>query len=211
MWNHLLRWRGTDWQFHTNMYQLTSDGKAVLATDGLGDQQMPYYQKDGDLESFAASGDYWLVRLVNAGPPIRAGEAIVGRENVDASKSQSWVYLTGQRRVRKLPNPCCDTPTPAAAGVMSFDEIEVFTSSSRAFRLEAARQEEMIVPYNGNPLAATQNRRRGSVQEPPEPGLRALGAASSLVCRGDPERGQTSSGIKEPLLLRRGHLDVPVG
>ncbi|OGB67030.1 MAG: hypothetical protein A2496_02105 [Burkholderiales bacterium RIFOXYC12_FULL_60_6] len=152
MWNHLLRWRGTDWQFHTNMYQLTSDGKAVLATDGVGDQQMPYYQKDGDPESFATSGEFWLVRLVNAGPPIRAGEAIVGRENVDPSKSQSWVYLTGQRRVRKLPNPCCDTPTPAAAGVMSFDEIEVFTGRLERFDWKLLGKKEMVVPYNSNRL-----------------------------------------------------------
>jgi len=40
MWNHLLRWRGTSWQFQTNMYQLTTDGKAVLTTDGVGDQQI---------------------------------------------------------------------------------------------------------------------------------------------------------------------------
>lgn len=150
MWNHLLRWRGTSWQFHTNMYQLTADGKAVLATDGVGDQQMPYYLPDGSPEQF--KGDFWLVRLVNAGPPIRAGEAVVGRENIDASKAQAWVYLTGQRRVRKLPNPCCDTPTPAAAGVMSFDEIEVFTGRLERFDFKLLGKKEMIVPYNSNRL-----------------------------------------------------------
>jgi hypothetical protein len=152
MWNHLLRWRGASWQFQTNMYQFTADGKAVLTTDGTGDQQMPYYLPDGSPEKFAAAGDFWLVRLVNAGPPIRAGEAIVGRENVDSAKSQGWVYLTGQRRVRKLPNPCCDTPTPAAAGVMSFDEIEVFTGRLERFDFKLVGKKEMIVPYNGNRL-----------------------------------------------------------
>jgi len=152
MWNHLLRWRGSAWQFHTNMYQLTADGKAVLATDGIGDQQMPYYLPDGSPEQFASRGDYWLIRLVNSGPPIRAGEAIVGRENIDAAKAQAWVYLTGQRRVRKLPNPCCDTPTPAAAGVMSFDEIEVFTGRMERFDFKLVGKKEMIVPYNSNRL-----------------------------------------------------------
>jgi len=153
MWNHLLRWRGTSWQFNVNMYQLTSDGRAVLATDGMGDQQMPYYLPDGSAEKFAqGSGDFWLIKLINAGPPIRAGEAIVGRENVEPSKSQGWVYLTGQRRVRKLPNPCCDTPTPAAAGVMSFDEIEVFTGRLERFDFKLVGKKEMIVPYNGNRL-----------------------------------------------------------
>ena len=152
MWNHLLRWRGTAWQFQTDMYQLTADGKSVLATDGVGDQQMPYYLPDGSPEKFAQSGDFWLVRLVNAGPPMRAGEAIVGRENVDPAKGQAWVYLTGQRRVRKLPNPCCDTPTPAAAGVMSFDEIEVFTGRLERFDFKLLGKKEMLVPYNSNRL-----------------------------------------------------------
>jgi hypothetical protein len=127
MWNHMLRWRGTSWELSINQYQLTADGRAVLTTDGRAEQQMPYYFPDGSAESFAKSNEFWLIRLLNAGPPIRAGEAILGHENLDGSKSQAWVYLTGQRRVRKLPNPCCDTPTPAAAGVMSFDEIEVWT------------------------------------------------------------------------------------
>lgn len=150
MWNHQLRWRGTSWQFHTNMYQLTTNGRAVLTTDGIGDQQMAYYLPNGSVENH--DGSYWQVRLINYGPPIRVGEAIVGNENIDATKSQAWVYLTGQRRVRKLPNPCCDVPTPAAAGVMSFDEVEVFTGRMDRFDFKLLGKKEMIVPYNSNSL-----------------------------------------------------------
>ncbi|MGM9490324.1 DUF1329 domain-containing protein [Ideonella sp. YS5] len=150
MWNHVLRWRGSSWQFHIDSYQLTADGKAVLTTDGVGDQQMPYYLPDSGPDKFG--GEFWLVKLTSSGPPIRAGEAIVGRENLDFTKSQAWVYLTGQRRVRKLPNPCCDTPTPAAAGVMSFDEIEVFTGRLDRFDWKLVGKKEMVVPYNGNRL-----------------------------------------------------------
>jgi len=60
------------------------------------------------------------------------------------------VYLTGQRRVRKLPNPCCDTPTPAAAGVMSFDEIEVWTGRLDRFDWKLVGKQEMVIPYNAN-------------------------------------------------------------
>ena len=150
MWNHLLRWRGTSWQFQTNMYQLTTDGKAVLTTDGVGDQQMPYYLPEGAPDSW--NGDFWLIRVVNSGPPIRAGEAVAGRENLDYGKTQSWVYLTGQRRVRKLPNPCCDTPAAVSAGVMSMDEIEVFTGRFDRFDWKLIGKQEMIVPYNTNRL-----------------------------------------------------------
>lgn len=152
MWNHLLRWRGTTVQLDINQYQLTADGRAVLTTDGSIEQQMPYYFQDGSPEQFAKSDEFWMIRLKNSGPPIRAGEALVGRNNIDGGKDQAWVYLTGQRRVRKLPNPCCDTPTPATAGVMSFDEIETWTGRLGRFDWKLLGKQEMFIPYNGNRL-----------------------------------------------------------
>lgn len=152
MWNHILRWRGTSWQMHLTMHQMTADGKPVLTTDGIADLQSPYYFRDGSPEEFAKHNEYWMIRLVNSGPPIRAGEAITGRVNIDGNKDQSWVYLTGQRRVRKLPNPCCDTPTPSTAGVMSFDELEGWTGRIDKFDWNIVGKKEMYIPYNGNKL-----------------------------------------------------------
>jgi hypothetical protein len=152
MWNHVLYWRGTSWQFLTNQYQLTTEGKPVLTTEGVADVQMPYYFPEGTPEQFGKSGEFWMIRLINTGPPIRAGEAITGRLNIDGDKTQSWVYLTGQRRVRKLPNPCCDTPTPSTAGVMSFDELGVWNGRIDRFDWKIVGKKEIYVPYNGNRL-----------------------------------------------------------
>lgn len=148
MWNHLLRWRGEAWHIDIHGVLSTASGRHVLTVDGRGDHQMPYYFKDGSLDAF--NGEYWMIRLINAGPPIRAGEAITGRNHLDDEKSQAWVYLTGQRRVRKLPSACCDTPTPATAGVMSFDELEVFSGRLDRFNWKLVGKKEMIVPYNSN-------------------------------------------------------------
>ncbi len=147
MWNHTLYWRGVAWQFRVNQYLLTSAGKSVLSTVGDADQQMPYYNMSLGPKW---DGGYWFIRLVNAGPPIRAGEAIVGRQNLDFDKTLSWVYLTGQRRVRKLPESCCDTPTPATAGVMTFDELETFTGRFDRFDWKLIGKKEMYIPYNTN-------------------------------------------------------------
>jgi hypothetical protein len=124
-----------------------------MTSDGIGDQQMPYYFPDGSPEAFEKlGGPYWQIRLLNVGPAIRAGEAIDGGTKLDGTKDEAWVYLTGQRRVRKLPNPCCDTPTPAAAGVLSFDEIEVWTGRLDHFDWKIAGKKEMFIPYNDNKL-----------------------------------------------------------
>ena len=149
MWNHKLAWRGAAWEAEFNQYQITADGKVVLATSGTIKQSMPYYYEDG-ADKFG--GYYWQVNLVNDGPPIRAGEMIAGREHFDPSKLAAYVYLSGQRRVRKLPNACCDTPTPASAGMMSFDEISVFTGKTDLFDWKLVGRKELLVPYNNNRL-----------------------------------------------------------
>jgi hypothetical protein len=150
MWNHLLHWRGTSWHWDQHGYLITADGKRVLTVDGSAYQQMPYYIEDASPQKW--DGDYWDIHMVDAGPPIRAGEGITGRENINDDRTQSWVYLTGQRRVRHLPNPCCDTPTPASAGIMGFDDLQVFQGRLGRFDWKLLGKKEMYIPYNTNKL-----------------------------------------------------------
>jgi hypothetical protein len=148
MWNSRLRWRGESYQLQFNNYQLTPEGKRVLVTEARNDYQFPYYAPEGAPDKFG--GEYSLVRSLNSGPAIRAGEAITGRSNVNEDSSQVWVYLTGQRRVRKLPSACCDTPGAFAAGLVSFDEIEGFAGRMDRFDWKLVGKQEMLIPYNSN-------------------------------------------------------------
>lgn len=148
IWNHELRWRPpvVKWEkFHG--YMVTADGRLVPVNESTNEQQMPYYAQNGEGKF---QGEYWLVRTFNSGPPVRSGEGIVGRLNLDESKTGTWVYLTGQRRVRKLPNSCCDTPTPFSAGLASFDEVTVFTARKDRFDWKLIGKKEMFIPYNSN-------------------------------------------------------------
>ncbi|MBT0569744.1 DUF1329 domain-containing protein [Curvibacter sp. CHRR-16] len=147
--NNELHWRGEAWQTDFRGYMGTGNGQVVLSVQGIGDFQMPYYA-NGQADKF--SGESWMIRLVNSGPPVRAGEAITGRQNLDPDKTSVWVYLTGQRRVRKLPNACCDTPAPATSGVASFDEIDVFSGRGDRFDWKIVGKREMLIPYNSNRL-----------------------------------------------------------
>ncbi|MBI5441597.1 MAG: DUF1329 domain-containing protein, partial [Deltaproteobacteria bacterium] len=156
MWNHLLRWRGESWQWDMQSFLITAAGQRVMTVDAVGDYAMPYYFRDGSPEKWK-SGEYVMVRLINAGPPIRAGESILQRSHLDENKTEAWVYLTGQRRVRKLPNACCDTPTPAAAGVAGFDDLEGWYGRIDRFDWKLAGKKEMYVPYNGNKLFQPKN------------------------------------------------------
>ena len=153
MWNHVLRWRGMSFEHYSNWYQILADGRAVEVTDAVTAEQLPYYKKDGNLAQFESEGKpFWEVAIRNIGPPLRAGEALLAHEQLDQSKTQTWVYLKGQRRVRKLPNGCCDTPTPAAAGVMTFDEMYTWTGKMDRFDWKLVGKQEMYIPYNANRL-----------------------------------------------------------
>ncbi|MES2265049.1 MAG: DUF1329 domain-containing protein [Pseudomonadota bacterium] len=147
MWNSVLFWRGAAYQTGTQAFLGTSDGNIVMTVDGGIDQQFPYYD-ESYRDKF--NGEWLQARVINYGPPIRAGEALLVRNNFDDSKTRGYVYVTGQRRVRRLPNLCCDTPSPASAGVMTFDEIGVFTGSLERFNWKIVGKKEIIVPYNTN-------------------------------------------------------------
>jgi hypothetical protein len=151
MWNHILRWGGEAVKYVGNWYVISADGRAVLVSDTVDEQQFPYYYKDGNADAFdKGDGNHWFVRITTVAPSIRKGEALLAHENVDANKLSTWVYMTGQRRVRKLPNACCDAPTPAASGVMSFDEIYTWTGRLERFDWKLVGKKEIYVPYNNN-------------------------------------------------------------
>lgn len=152
MWNHILHWRGYAFEQPMTNALTSADGRHVVTAIGDSQIQMPYYDPKSDLDTYKSkfNGDYWLFRMVNDGPPIRAKEAVIGRENLDPSKSRTWVYLTGQRRVRMLPNACCDTPTPAAAGVAGFDDLQVWLGRLDRFDWKLVGKKEMLIPYNAN-------------------------------------------------------------
>ncbi|HEY3565678.1 MAG TPA: DUF1329 domain-containing protein [Casimicrobiaceae bacterium] len=159
MWNHLLRWRGESVHSDYRQYQLTSDGRTILTREGTIEHQFPYYYRDGSAATF--KGDYWVLRITDTGPPIHVGEMLVGRANVDEATSKLWVYLTGQRRVRRLPVTCCDVPAPPTSGLMSLDEIAVWQGRLTRFDWKIVGKREMYVPYNAN--GALQPPRDGDV------------------------------------------------
>jgi len=150
MLNTQVRWRGTAWNQQSTGYQVTADGRPVLVHAVNVDNIAPYYYREEKAENF--DGAYWMVRVSTSGPAIRAGEAILGHLLLDESKTATWVYLTGQRRVRKLPNSCCDTPHPTSAGIVSFDEIETFAARLDRFDWKLVGKKEMYIPYNSNRL-----------------------------------------------------------
>src|SRR5690554_2559450 len=75
MWNHQLRWRGGDLTHPDNWYQTLADGRRVLISDAVVDEQVPYYFQDSNLDEFLNENDpFWKVLIE------RSEERRVGKE-----------------------------------------------------------------------------------------------------------------------------------
>lgn len=148
MWNHLLKWQGQAMHFFFNTYIFTGDGKRVLVSNSEAWLRWPYYSRE---VSSTPVKETQMARLVTHGPPQKAGEALLMRDTTDPVNGRpSWQYLTGQRRVRKLPNATYDTPSFVTSGVSNFDEIGVFSGPMDRYDWKIVGKKEMLVPYNNN-------------------------------------------------------------
>ncbi len=152
MWNHLLRWRGVSFSYEATQYLLTSKGQQILLTRSTGNAQMPYYYEEGSWDDFSKSQEFWIYRVNTQAPPRRAGEALALRFNLNGDNDRGWTYLQGQRRVRRVPNPCCDSPNPQSGGLGTYDETQVWNGRIDRFDWELVGKKELYVPYNVNRL-----------------------------------------------------------
>jgi hypothetical protein len=150
MWNSTLAWGGEAMDYDFRIYITTADGQRVLAGNVLVENQWPFFAKDGSPENMRNFHQY---RLTVNGPPQKAGEALILQETPDQFNGrQVWQYLTGQRRVRKLPNAAYDTPSFVTSGVSNFDEISLFDGPMDRYDWKLVGKKELIVPYNSNKI-----------------------------------------------------------
>lgn len=149
MWNVMVRYVGICTEMLSHHYMVATDGKPVLLGDTYGLLDFFYYHKGMTPEKLGKTINF--VRSYQQGPPIRVGEGFMQQNGYDDESTQAWVYLTGQRRTRKLPNPCCDTPAPQVAGVVSLDDYEVYYGTHlERFDWILKGKKEIYVPYNSN-------------------------------------------------------------
>lgn len=149
MFNHILRVRGdAPLLFNGRTYLVTADSKrtVISETEAMtsGPTGFPSFKAEG------WNGTYDMIRVNTLSPVIRAGEQLVVRENLDHAKSEIYAYLPGQRRVRRLPSLCCDSPSAATGGIANVDDTAVWSGRLNRFDWKLVGKKEMYIPYNTN-------------------------------------------------------------
>lgn len=149
MFNHILRVRGdSSLLFNGRTYLVTADGRRTVISETEAMTRGPTGLPDFKPESW--DGTYDMLRINTLAPVIRAGEQLVVRENLDHAKSEIYAYLPGQRRVRRLPSLCCDSPSAATGGIANVDDVAVWSGRLSRFDWKLVGKKELYIPYNSN-------------------------------------------------------------
>ncbi|HEX8591883.1 MAG TPA: DUF1329 domain-containing protein [Pseudomonas sp.] len=147
VWNHIARYRGG--------YVVRRASEVAVQRNGsfnpITSQQealFKYYDPKG---SYAGLNNVLFYYLSFIKSPARlAGSAVLVHETLDQVQEprQAWAYNSGQRRVRRAPSLAYDTPIPAADGLRTADDTDMFNGSPDRYEWKLAGKREIYIPYN---------------------------------------------------------------
>ena len=147
LWNHTLRFRGQSLNFiastvHTN----ANASRAVIVRD------YKYYfaYSDPELATEDLNNKIFFLKRKTLSPSRQAGGIILVHETLDQVRSprKSWIYVPGQRRVRRTPDLSHDTPDAATNSLRTVDQVDMFNGAPTYYDWKLIEKKEMYIPYN---------------------------------------------------------------
>ncbi len=149
VWNHILRWRGT---------QIVRTVTNVISAPG-GDYALQRWHEDIMLPYNTpgfANPALWdsLFRQEVLAPPRDAGALtlVINHQNPYDQAREAWSYNPGERRVRRAPDIDYDTPLTDTDGLETVDDYDMFNGALDRYEWTLMGRREMYVPYNTNRL-----------------------------------------------------------
>ncbi|MDP3847006.1 MAG: DUF1329 domain-containing protein [Pseudomonas sp.] len=156
LWNHLARYRGDSAKRHYAQ-AVPQSGGAYFMTQ-IEDQFL-FNQDAGDYSKDNGNILFYFRQSVLA-PARLAGTELLVHETLNQVKEPrlSWLYASGQRRVRRAPNVAYDSPGTASEGMRTTDNFDMFSGAPDKYDWKLVGKQEMYVPYNNYRLAAKTNK-----------------------------------------------------
>jgi len=147
MWNHELRWKGLFFKLKTIEAIVNRDGSYNLIHNKL-EVYSVYHNRHRPREIDDWRYTYYLSYI--KAPAMVAGGAYLSHESMKPTihPRQSWMYVAGQRRMRRSPVMGYDSPTFTSDGFRMMDEIDVFNGALDRYEWSLQGVKEIYVPYN---------------------------------------------------------------
>ncbi|SFQ21850.1 Protein of unknown function [Pseudomonas borbori] len=89
-------------------------------------------------------------------PSCLASGVLLAHETIDQVKDSRrvWLYIAGQRRVRRAPQVVYDGPGQAADGQRLADNLDLYNGSSDRYDWKLVGKKEVYIPYSSYKLAS---------------------------------------------------------
>ena len=151
MWNHQLRWKGLFFKLDTIESIINPEGSYSIIQNML-EAYSVYHNKDRQPKLDDWRYIYYLSYIKS--PANIAGGAYLSHESMKPviKPRQSWMYLAGQRRLRRSPVMGYDAPTFTSDGLRMMDEIDMFNGAMDRYDWQLKGSREMYIPYNNGVL-----------------------------------------------------------
>ncbi len=150
LWNHSIRWEGGSYERDYSWYVVQPSGSAfrVAVTDRTVSERMGYFDSKRDNASFSFIAFYRQ-------PATLEGTIYLVQDFMDSTKDprKAWIYNAGQRRVRRVPELCCDYTADGTEGLRLSDQYGGWNGQTDRFAWKLLGKKEMYIAYNDYKLS----------------------------------------------------------
>lgn len=145
IWNHILRWRGTQVVRTVSNAITTPQGSYTL--ERWHEEIMLPYNTQG-VDQSSKSDSLFFQEVLS--PPRIAGQLTLVRSytNPFEQPRQAWTYNPGERRVRRAPEINYDTPVQNTDGLETVDDYDMYNGAIDRYDWKLVGRRELYVPYN---------------------------------------------------------------
>jgi hypothetical protein len=151
LWNHTLRYRGLRWEYTSSTLNTTETGDKSLTT-----REYKYYfaYSEPGITLDEIDNKIFYLKRKTLSPAKLAGQMTLVHETLDQvlSPRKSWIYMPGQRRVRRTPDLSYDTADIDSNGIRTIDQVDMFNGAPNLYNWKLVGKEEKYIPYNAYKL-----------------------------------------------------------
>ena len=147
LWNHTLRFRGQSIKYEAATVHVNAAGSRAVT---LRDYKYYFGYSDPELSTSELNNKIFFLKRKTLAPSSQAGGITLVHETLDQVRSprKSWIYVPGQRRVRRTPDLNHDTPDIATDSLRTIDQVDMFNGAPTYYDWKLIGKQEMYIPYN---------------------------------------------------------------
>lgn len=151
LWNHTLRFRGQSLNYIASTVHTNSNGSRAVT---VRDYKYYFAFSDPELSTEDLNNKIFYLKRKTLAPSRVAGGITLVHETLDQVRSprKSWIYVPGQRRVRRTPDLNHDTPDGATNSLRTIDQVDMFNGAPTYYDWKLIGKQEMYIPYNSYKL-----------------------------------------------------------